>query len=215
MAHQNLNAVALAALVLAACGGNEATTAPAQAAPDVASSSPGLPLDAKGWGEIHSPRYQLTVRLPDAKRWAVVKSQKDLFTAAHAPSRSALQVGTFAEDELVNRAMCEQKARDLGLVPKSMTNATTIEDQSFVNAQDFDTRAWVSLRPGPKEGELTGDLFAFGAHVRKCLYVHFATIVTSEKEADALSERLAAARLHILGDLRLDEIEAVPRQAPR
>ncbi len=204
-----------AALVLAACGSNEATTAPAQAAPDVASSSPGLPLDAKGWGDVHSARYALTVRLPDAKRWVVVKSQKDLFTAAHVPSHSALQVGAFAEDQLVNRAMCEARARDLGLVPKGMAAATTIEDESFVSAQGFDTRAWVSMRPGPKEGELTGDLFAFGAHVRKCLFVHFATIVASEREADVLSERLAAARLHILGDLRLDEIEAVPRQAPR
>ncbi|MEO8797043.1 MAG: hypothetical protein ABI551_04090, partial [Polyangiaceae bacterium] len=139
----------------------------------------------------------------------------DLFTTAHVPSHSALQAGAFAEDELVNRAMCEARARALGLVPKALAAATTIEDESFVSAQDFDTRAWVSMRPGPKEGELTGDLFAFGAHVRKCLFVHFVTIVASEKEADTLSERLAAARLHILGDLRLDEIEAVPRQAPR
>lgn len=150
------------------------------------------------------------MRVPDAKNWAIVKSPKPVFMAEHKKSRTALLATVFVESNLVNRAMCEERARELALVPRAMANAHTIEDEPMLGPDDFDTRVWVSMRPG-EHGELVGDVLAFGAHVRKCLFFHVATIVRSEKEADALSERLAAARLHILGDLKLDAIEDVPR----
>ena len=150
------------------------------------------------------------MRVPDAKNWAIVKTSKPVFMAEHKKSRTALLATTFTESNLVNRAMCEERSHELGLVPKAMSNAHTIEDGAMIGPDDFDTRVWVSMRPG-EHGELVGDVLAFGARVRKCLFFHVATIVRSEKDADSLSERLAAARLHILGDLKLDAIEDVPR----
>lgn len=96
-----------------------------------------------------------------------------------------------------------------------MVNAQTIEDLAVNAPADFDTRVWVAIRSGRKNSELVGDVFVFGAHIRKCIFVHYATIVASDHDADELSDRLAAARLHIVHDLSVDEIEAVPRDARR
>ncbi len=178
----------------------------------VQTPSDDLPLTAASWGDLHSTIEELTVHVPDAKNWSIVKSSKPVFVAEHKKSRTALLATTFVESNLVNRAMCEERARELGLVPKAMANARTIEDEPMLGPDDFDTRVWVSMRPG-EHGELVGDVMAFGARVRKCLFFHVATIVSSEKEADTLSERLAATRLHVLGDLKLDAIEDVPRAA--
>lgn len=169
-----------------------------------------LPLDAKSWGDVHAAKVGLTLRLPDAKNWAVAKSVKPVFVIEHRRSKTAIVATTFFADELVNRASCEDKARAAGLVPRAMAGAQTIEDEAVVGPDDFDTRVWVSIRHGEK-GELVGDVLAFGAHVRKCLFFHAASIVASEQQADALSERLAALRLHAVGDLKVDPIEAVPR----
>lgn len=133
--------------------------------------------------------------------------------AAHKPTHSLLVAKTFMDSDLVNRARCEQKSRDMGLVPNAMATAQTIEDDVAAAPADFDTRVWVAIRTGKKDGELVGDVFLFGAHIRKCVFVHYATIVPSDHEADALSDRLAAARLHMVHDISVDAIEAVPRDS--
>ena len=151
--------------------------------------------------------------LPDARAWAVDDASRPELVAAHKPTHSLLVAKMFTDPDLVNRARCEQKSRDLGLVPMAMQSARTIEDEALAAPEDFDTRVWVAIRAGKKDGELVGDVFLFGAHIRKCIFVHYATIVPTDHDADVLSDRLAAARLHIVHDISVDAIEAVPRGA--
>jgi len=60
---------------------------------------------------------------------------------------------------------------------------------------------------------VTGHLMAFGATMRKCLYFHFATTAPRE-DPEAISTRLAFARVRILHEMKLDSIEEVPRERP-
>lgn len=169
--------------------------------------------NSDAWGNLHSARFDLSVPLPDERHWAVDDKSRPELVAVHAPTRSVLVAKTFFDPDLMNRARCEQRSREQGLVPSAMAHAQTIEDLATMAPRDFDTRIWVAMRPGKKDGELVGDLFVFGAHIRKCIFVHYATIVASEREADTLSSRLAAARLHIAKDLSVDALEAVARDA--
>ncbi|MGH7329858.1 MAG: hypothetical protein ACREJX_16040, partial [Polyangiaceae bacterium] len=103
-----------------ACG-STASPPPAKPAPlpEQSTTSEDLPLGAATWGELHSTTEELTVRVPDAKNWSIVKSTKPVFVAEHKKSRTALLATTFTDSNIVNRAMCEEKSRELGLVPKA------------------------------------------------------------------------------------------------
>jgi hypothetical protein len=213
VAHQALRFffVGVSAAFLGACGSSD----PQPTAPTATTitNPPENSGDPQSWGTIHSARFALTIPLPDAASWAVDDQTRAELVAAYKPTHSLLVAKMFIDSDLVNRARCEQGARDQGLVPAAMTNAQTIEDLSLAAPADFDTRVWVAIRSGKKDAELVGDVFVFGAHIRKCIFVHYATIVASDHEADTLSDRLAAARLHIVHDLAVDAIEAVPRDA--
>jgi hypothetical protein len=213
VAHQALTFAVSSAFFLLACGSQD----PQVAAPVVSpiANPPQNTADPQAWGNVHSARFALTIPLPAAKSWATDDKTRPEFVASHLATHSALIAKMFMDPDLVNRAICERKSREQGLVPASMANAQTIEDLAVHAPDDFDTRVWVAIRSGKKDGELVGDVFVFGAHIRKCIFVHYATIVASDHEADTLSDRLAAARLHIVHDLAVDAIEAVPRDAQR
>jgi hypothetical protein len=106
--------------------------------------------------------------------------------------------------------MCEARARTLGLVPERATR--TIEDVVTTGPEAFDTRVRVALEArGPAGGPLVGHVLAFGAYVRKCLFVHLTTSVASEREEDTLSQRLAMARVKLVAGITIDELDTVPR----
>jgi hypothetical protein len=69
----------------------------------------------------------------------------------------------------------------------------------------WDTLVWIGAEGDGSE--MTTNLYAFAANVRKCLYFHFST----KAAPSAISDRLAFVRLRVLGDLRLDSFD-VPRE---
>ena len=120
------------------------------------------------------------------------------------------------EDEVVNRQKCEARARALGWV--TSTTLTTVDDETTVGPEAFDSRIWVAL-DAARRGALEGHVYLFGAFIRRCLLVHVSTVVPSTKDEDVLSERLALARARIVHGLSLDpprvsEDAAVPRDKP-
>ena len=81
----------------------------------------------------------------------------------------------------------------------------TVDDQNVTGPDAYDTRVWVAVEPGAAPGApLTGHLFAFGGLLRRCLFVHFATSVASDRDEPVLSARLATARTRIVGAITLD-----------
>jgi hypothetical protein len=49
-----------------------------------------------------------------------------------------------------------------------------------------------------------GHIFAFGAFIRQCLFVHFESEVPSAKEEEVLSSRLALVKVRLVGAIALD-----------
>jgi hypothetical protein len=106
------------------------------------------------------------------------------------------------EDDLMNRAKCEARARLLGWVPK--VELTTVADDVVVGPEAYDSRVWVAIDASKPGGVVEGHVFLFGSFIRQCLFVHFSTKVGSAKEEEVLSSRLAAADARIVRRIALD-----------
>jgi hypothetical protein len=200
----------LACLGVIGCGG-------ASSGADTAASRRGqepparpFPEAPEQWWTYHSVRFRMSIPLPSPRTWKIDDRSHEELVAREASTHSTLTVLSENEPALVNHQLCEARARTLGLVPEGTLQP--IEDVLTAVPPAYDTRVSVAIEKGRgAEKKLVGHLFAFGAHVRKCLVVHLATEVASEDDEQALSQRLAIARLRTLGGLKIDELESVPR----
>jgi len=165
-------------------------------------SAPRYPADDASWGRYHSKRFLLSFPLPDGKAWRIDDHSRPSLLALHEATSSRVSVLATQEDELVNRQKCEARARALGWV--TSTTLTTVEDETTVGPEAYDSRIWVALDAAKPGGELEGHVYLFGAFIRRCLLVHVSTKVPSAKDEEVLSERLALARARIVRGLTID-----------
>jgi hypothetical protein len=197
---------------LAAC----AETSPMVQAPAAARVGPQpgeFPDEPSTLLRFRSARFGMSVPLPDGRAWRIDDHKGPSLVAEHAPTRSTLALQVFTGPEVMNRQKCEARARDLGLA--SLKDARTIEDLVTVGPEAYDSRIWVAVEPGTSyEAPLVGHAFLFGAFVRKCLFVHYATRVASEREEPLLTSRLVVARLRILGGLEVLPFDQAPKAPP-
>jgi hypothetical protein len=90
-----------------------------------------------------------------------------------------------------------------------------IEDVVGIGPEAFDTHIEVAVEPPSRpDGPITGHVLAFGAYVRKCLFVHLTTRVPTAASENVLADRLVLGRVRVLGGIRLDELGAIPREKP-
>ena len=181
------------------------------------SSAPRYPTDDASWGRYHSKRLQLSFPLPDGKAWRIDDHSRPSIFALHEATGSRVSVITTQEDDLVNRQKCEARARALGWV--TSTTLTTVDDETTIGPEAYDSRIWVALDAAKPGGVLEGHVYLFGAFIRRCLLVHVSTRVPSAKDEDVLSERLALARARIVRGVTIDpprvsDDAAVPRDKP-
>jgi hypothetical protein len=167
-----------------------------------------FPKEEARWPKFHSVRFRMSIPLPDGKAWKIDDHAQPELHAAHEPTRSRLVVYAWNETELMNRARCEDKARGRGFVPDGLT---TVEDTTTIGPEAYDTRVWVAVKPGKDaQAPLVGHVFAFGAFIRRCLFVDFQSEVPQGRDEEALSNRLALVKVRLLGGLSLD----APRTTP-
>lgn len=220
MAHRGLR-LALIAFVLVACGPSKPPANDPNANGASANTPPPRPpqfsTDDAGVGRFHSKRFQLSFPLPDGKTWKIDDHSKPELVAVHAPTSSRVMVVTTNEEDLMNRARCETRARELGHVPTR--DLTTVENEVMTHPEAYDSRVWVALDPGRPGGAVDGHVFLFGSFLRRCLIVHVTTTVPSAKDLDVLSSRLAIVRGQVIRGLKLDPLRttddaAVPKEKP-
>jgi len=173
----------------------------------------GFTEDPAPLARYHSKRLAVSVPLPDGLSWRIDDHSNPELVATHEPTRSRLVVAVFHADELVGRTQCEALSRARKLVPAG--NLRTLEDETTVMQQTFDTRVWVAIEPGSgPDRSLVGYVLAFGGFLRKCFTFVFSTQIDSATDEPVLSSRLAFARSRVLGGLELDAFGNVPRDLP-
>ena len=203
-----------------ACGDTPAVQAPtSHDTGDAGAISLSPEFSESTWGKFHSQRFQLSIPLPDGKRWRIDDHTTPALVAEHAGTQSKVTLYTSFEHELVNHKTCEDRARATGYVPK--TDLRTVDDIVTVGPEAFDSRIWVAVETEKKDGPLVGHVLLFGAFVRKCLFLHLETRVPTRAPEDEakLSARLASARVTMIGELKVDpprttEEADVPKQSP-
>jgi hypothetical protein len=214
----------LGLLAASAAGGGCGDPAPPPLTPppssSLASAKRGVPefaTDDASWGKFHSKRFQVTIPLPEGRAWKIDDHRAPELVAKHPPTSSSLSLRSTQEEELMNRQRCEVRARALGWVPEDPL--TTVEDQVQTGPDAYDSRVWVAIQVARSGGALEGHVFLFGAFLRRCLLVHFATQVPSAQDEEVLASRLALASARILKSLSLDPLRttddaALPRDKP-
>ncbi len=155
---------------------------------------------------FHSTRFGLSVPLPDGKSWRIDDHKAPVMRATHEATHSTVEVAVWREEELVNRAKCEQHAYEKGLAKEPAGEEVSTELASY--PPGFDTGVWIGADHDATT--ITGQLVAFGAFIHKCLYFRFET-KADLKDADVVSDRLAFVRLRVFGGLTLDSFE-VPKE---
>jgi hypothetical protein len=199
---EGLKALRLGVVVLLSCGPAPDVRPPVSPATPTQAAPEAFPREEARWPKFHSVRFRLTVPLPDGKTWKIDDHSQPELHAVHDPTRSSLVLSLWNERELMNRARCEERARARGLVPEKLE---TVEDSATVGPEAFDTRIWVAIRPGTNaEAKVAGHVFAFGAFLRRCLFVHFESEVPSGKDEEVLSSRLALVKVRLVGAIALD-----------
>jgi hypothetical protein len=225
----------LLALVLAGCGDGAARGAPPPTRPAATSGAIDYPPPRDGaWGKFHSKRFQLTIPLPDGRGWKIDDHSQPELEAVHAPTDARLRVLATQEEELMNRDRCEARARELGWVPEhraprrrradapppeAQPTLTTVEDKIETGPEAYDSRVWVAIDPGNGDGPVEGHVFLFGAFLRRCLLVDYATRVPSPKDEAVLASRLAIAGARIVRGIAIDpprttDSATIPRDKP-
>jgi hypothetical protein len=156
--------------------------------------------------------------LPDGHLWKIDDHKGAALVALHLPTRSTLTLQSFTEPEVMNRQKCEARASSMGLF--ALRDPRTVEDVAIALPDGYDSRVWVALETGSSsrsssgsfsEVPLSGHVFLFGAFVRKCLFVHYATEVSSERDEALLTSRLAVARLRIVGGIEIEPFDEPPK----
>jgi hypothetical protein len=203
-------AVGLASALAVSCGAHPEVAVPSSARAPQAEGE--FPDDPRALLRFHSLRFKLSVPLPDGRAWKIDDHHDRALLARHAPTRSTLTVLTFTDPELMNRQRCLDRATEMGLL--ALHDPITIEDETTIGPDAFDTRIWIALeaRASPAAA-MTGHALLIGGYIRKCLFVHYATEVASEKEEPLLTSRLAVARLRILAGIKLEPFDEAPRAA--
>ncbi len=225
MAHHALT-IALGALagavgagLVAGCG-----APPSGATAPVASSAAVVarPVSRTGWedkpvGRFHSKRFAFWIPLPDGATWKINDHRSSWLTATHAPTSSSLSVRVYLEDEAVNRARCEAHVRadDPALPTEPLSPASEARDRSILAG--WDAHSLVATVPHSKPGQpldVEGHLVVFGAQVRRCLVVHFATRAVGAEAEEVVGARLGEAA-RIVRDIEwVDELQGPGREPP-
>ena len=155
---------------------------------------------------FHSTRFDVSLPLPDGHHWRIDDHSAPVLRATHAATDSVVELAVWREEELDNRAKCEERARDKHWAPEAAGDEISTEIVSF--PAGWDTGVWIGADHDRKN--VTGELVAYGAYIHKCLYFRFTTKAPLA-DASLISDRLAFARLRIFGGLELDTFD-VPRQ---
>jgi hypothetical protein len=219
--HLTLRLAIFVAAAITACGDPVASRpAPRSSGepPEASARPPEYASEDAAWGKFHSKRFGLTVPLPEGKAWKIDDHRSPELVAVHAPTGSRVSILATQESDLMNRQRCEERAKNLGWLPRS-SSLTTVDDQVQIGPDAYDSRVWVALDPGKPGGGVDGHVFLFGASLRRCLLVHLTTTVPSAKDEDVLASRLAIGSTRIVKAITIDPLRttddaAVPRDKP-
>ncbi len=135
-----------------------------------------------------SQRFFVAFPLPDASEWRVDDKSGRWLAATHLPSKSMLWVRAWREGSVVSHAACEAVARSYR--PDLLgRDASALGDRRPLGAPaGFDTEvAFAVTRNKQAMGAVVA---AFGARVRQCLVLIYATRADGPSAQELIADRI-------------------------
>lgn len=176
-----------AALASTACSG--ATSPPPPAATAAPSRiEPGISFSDRGWQTFVSPRFFVAFPLPDAAEWRVDDKSGRWLAAAHVPSKSMLWVRAWREGSVVSHAACEAVARGYRPDLLGRDESALGERRPLGAPAGFDTE--LAFGVSRNKDALGAVVAAFGARVRQCLVVIYATRADGPDAQELVADRV-------------------------
>lgn len=176
-----------AAALSSACG---EAPAPPPAAPRSAAArlEAGSSFSDHGWETLVSQRFFVAFPLPDASEWRVDDKSGRWLAAAHLPSKSMLWVRSWREGSVVSHSECEAVAR--GYRPDLLGHdASALGDRRPLGVPaGFDTE--VAFAVSRNKEAMGAVVAAFGARVRQCLVLIYATRADGPSAEELIADRV-------------------------
>lgn len=197
-------AIAVAAALLE-CGCGPATGVPP---PRALVSAPPVPrlraFEGGTLGEFRLMRFGLTLPLPDGHGWRIDDRRTPWLTATHAATGSTLLVRRWYEEDRVNRARCEARARGMRPLPER-EGSDLLEERAVNVPPDLDTALEVRIVAPEEGGSVRGFAMAFGGFAHACFAYVFTTTAEGPGAETALGDRLAAMTQSSLAAITMDD----------
>ena len=149
---------------------------------------PGASFSDRGWETLVSQRFLVALPLPDAAEWRVDDRSGRWLAAAHIPSKSMLWVRAWREGSVVSHGACEDEARRYR--PDLLgRDASVLGDRRSLGAPaGFDTELAFSV--SRNKDALGAVAAAFGARVRQCLVLIYATRADGPDAEELVADRV-------------------------
>ena len=206
MAHARIALAALLFAVFVACAGAEPAPAAAVDARTPAPTAAPASFQKTRWGTFHSKRFELSLGLPDGAAWKIDDHRSAWLRATHVPTRSALLIRSWSEQENVTRKACYARAREWESGLPDLDVQPLIDDQLRALFGHRDARVAVGVLVGggaePKTG---GFVVAIVGDVRRCMLVAFQTEASGAAAADEVADRLAIFSDRVLPGVKVDQ----------
>lgn len=169
------------------------------------------PAGEPRFSRVVSKRLRLSIPLPNRGGWEMAREKSVFLILDHAATSSRLLVSVWREDDLMNRELCEARARLLRDLPK---RGSVLSSRLVDVPKGFDTRIDVGFDVEHEGEPLYGWALAFGGLARECFAFVFTTVATGDE-----AERIIGDRLAVMQTLSLEGIErrfddGVERESP-
>jgi hypothetical protein len=177
-----------AGVLLIACASQSSGPARPSSAARAPSIDPGASFSDRDWDKLVSSRFFVALPLPDARQWRVDDTSGRWLAAAHLPSKSMLWVRAWREGSVVNHAACEAAARSYRPDLLGHDESALVDRRPLDVPEGFDTEVGFSV--SRNKGALGAVAAAFGAHVRQCLVMIYATRADGPDAEQVVADRV-------------------------
>lgn len=173
-----------------ACGAPAPKPSPAPVptpAKTVAAPPPDRLSDDSSFQTIVSTRFDFALPLPDSSSFQIDDVHERWFVATHQPSGSTLLIRKWREYDIVDRRVCEERARLHRTLPER-DRAAPIEERRIDVPPGHDTIVDVRVREQARAPRYEGQVLAFGGWAHQCFAFVF---VTKDDDETTVADRLS------------------------
>jgi hypothetical protein len=163
---------------------------------------------------VESPRFFLSVPLPELASWRVDDATGRWLVATHLPSKSILWVRAFREGAVVSHDRCEALARPWRRDLFGPDPSALVDRRELDAPEGFRGEVGYAVH---RAGDALGGVAIFSAaNVRRCLVVAYATRAEGPSAPGVVARRLAFVTEKIFARLTTltveDRVPPVPRE---